>query len=290
MKWILRFILIIFVILIIVGTITFLNGKKMYEDALSEISLEDKVNQIRSDSDFIKFDNLPKHYVNAVISVEDNRYIEHGAIDIIAIGRAIWTNLTNFELREGGSTITQQVAKNLYFIEESDAATRKIAEILIAFDLEKNYTKGEIFELYVNTIYFGEGYYGIKEACNGYLNIEPSEMTLYDCTMMAGIPNAPSVYAPTVNPDLTRLRQKKVISDMVEHGYLTQTEADKIFRKPGLLLLRGHIFPMSDNQNGYSFLLKNFHSLRDMYVHRFRPKENGLQQNLRMLSPYLYKQ
>lgn len=229
MKLIKRLIFLIIIVVIIVGSIIVLNGKKMYEDAISEISLSDKVEQIRADSNFVKFDDLPKHYINAVIAVEDNRYTEHGAIDIIAIGRAIWTNITNFELREGGSTITQQVAKNLFFISESDAATRKVAEIFVAFDLEKNYSKGEIFELYVNTIYFGDGYYGIKEACNGYLNIEPSEMTLYDCTMMAGIPNAPSVYAPTVNPELTRSRQKKVISDMVEHGYLSQGEVDKLF-------------------------------------------------------------
>ena len=100
-----------------------------------------------------------------------------------------------------------------------------------AVDLEKNYSKDGILELYINTIYFGDGYYGIKEACNGYLNIDPSEMTLYDCTMMAGIPNAPSVYSPSVNPDLTKSRQKKVIADMVSYGYLSQEEADKILTK-----------------------------------------------------------
>ena len=86
----------------------------------------------------------------------------------------------------------------------------------------------EIFTLYVNSAYFGDGYYGIKEACNGYLDKEPQNMTLYESTMMAGIPNAPSVYAPTVNPDLTRKRQEKVIYSMVEYGYLTQEEADNI--------------------------------------------------------------
>ncbi len=228
MKLIKRLIFLIIIVVIIVGTILILNGKKMYEDAISEISLTDKVEKVRNDSNFVKLEDLPKHYINAIIAVEDNRYYEHGAIDIIAIGRAIWTNITNFELREGGSTITQQVAKNLFFIYESDAVTRKVAEIFAAFDLEKNYSKGDILELYVNTIYFGDGYYGIKEACHGYLDIEPSEMTLYDCTMMAGIPNAPSVYAPTANPELTRSRQRKVISDMVEHGYLSQEQANNI--------------------------------------------------------------
>ena len=82
--------------------------------------------------------------------------------------------------------------------------------------------------MYVNTIYFGDGYYGIEEACQGYLNKSASEMTLADCTMMAGIPNAPGVYAPTANPDLTRSRQEKVISSMVENGYLPEEDANKL--------------------------------------------------------------
>lgn len=202
----------------------------MYDEVISQTSLSDTVNKVRNDKNYVKLEDLPKDYINAIIAVEDHRYREHGAIDIIAIGRALWTNVSHFELREGGSTITQQVAKNLFFINERDVATRKIAEVFAAFDLEKNYSKDDILELYVNTIYFGDGYYGIKEACNGYLDIEPSKMTLYDCTMMAGIPNAPSVYAPTANPELTRSRQKKVVSDMVEYGYLSQEEADKLLK------------------------------------------------------------
>jgi len=228
MKLVKRLILILIVVIIVVGSIFILNGKKMYEDVVRKTSLNDTVEKIQNDSNYVKIEDLPQDYINAVIAVEDHRYRNHGAIDMIAIGRAIWTNISHFELREGGSTITQQVAKNLFFITENDAATRKIAEIFAAIDLEKNYSKDDILELYVNTIYFGDGYYGIKEACHGYLNIEPSKMTLYDCTMMAGIPNAPSVYAPTANPELTRSRQKKVISDMVEYGYLSQEDADKL--------------------------------------------------------------
>lgn len=230
MKLIKRIIILLIVVIIIVGSVFILNGKKMYDEAILQTSLSDTVNKVRNDKNYVKLKDLPEDYVNAIIAVEDHRYREHGAIDIIAIGRALWTNISHFELKEGGSTITQQVAKNLFFISEHDVATRKIAEIFAAFDLEKNYSKDDILELYVNTIYFGDGYYGIKEACNGYLDIEPSKMTLYDCTMMAGIPNAPSVYAPTANPELTRSRQKKVISDMVEYGYLSQEQADKLLK------------------------------------------------------------
>ena len=132
---------------------------------------------------------------------------------------------------EGGSTITQQVAKNLYFIgTDTNSMYRKIAEIFMAYDLEKNYQKDEILEFYVNTIYFGDGYYGIEEACQGYLKKTSKDMTLYEATMMAGIPNAPSVYAPTANMNLTLSRQKKVISTMVENEYLTQEQADELVK------------------------------------------------------------
>lgn len=230
MKFIKKLIFLLLIAIIIIFSVVALNGKKMYDEKISKTSLQDTIAKIESNKNYVKLEDLPDDYKNAVIAVEDHRFKKHGAIDLIAIGRAIWINVTNFELREGGSTITQQVAKNIFFISEDDALTRKSAEIFAAFDLEKNYSKDKILELYVNTIYFGDGYYGIKEACNGYLNIEPSQMTLYDCTMMAGIPNAPSVYNPSANPKLTRSRQKKVISDMVEYGYLTQDQADKLLK------------------------------------------------------------
>ena len=200
----------------------------MYNDALDGRTLSEVVSEIESDPNYIKYDDLPQNYINAVIAVEDHRYRDHGAIDFIAIGRAIYINITNFELREGGSTITQQVAKNIFYIEETNPVTRKIAEIITAFDLEKNFSKDKILELYVNTIYFGDGYYGIEEACQRYLGKSTTEMTLEDCTMMAGIPNAPSVYAPTVNPDLTRSRQEKVISEMNNNGYLSEEDTQTL--------------------------------------------------------------
>ena len=221
-------ILIILAIVIITGTILFICGSNMYEEALNRSTLEQVIEKEKLNPNYITYDELPQNYINAVIAVEDHRFREHGAIDLIAIGRAIYVNVTNFELREGGSTITQQVAKNIFYITEDQPVIRKIAEIITAFDLENTYTKNEILELYANTIYFGDGYYGIEEACQGYLGKNASEMTLADATMMAGIPNAPSVYAPTVNPDLTRSRQEKVISDMVENGYLSQTDSESL--------------------------------------------------------------
>lgn len=197
-------------------------GNNMYKSTLNNNSLEEVISEIQSSPKYIKYEDLPQNYINAVIAVEDHRFKAHGAIDFIAIGRAIYINITNFKLLEGGSTITQQVAKNIFYMNEDNPIIRKSAEIITSFDLENNYDKNEILELYVNTIYFGDGYYGIEEACNGYLDKSVTDMSLEDCTMLAGVPNAPSVYAPTVNPHLTKIRQEKVISSMVEYGYLSE--------------------------------------------------------------------
>ena len=106
--------------------------------------------------------------------------------------------------------------------------TRKIAEIFMAIEIEKNCSKEEIFEMYVNTSYFGDGYYYVKDASEGYFDKAPSEMNLYECTLLAGIPNAPSVYAPTKNPELARQRQGQVVRKMLEQNYLTKEEAGQI--------------------------------------------------------------
>lgn len=228
MKFVRRLLLFILVIIVLVSSFIIFNGYNMYKNAISEVSLDKKVSNIRNDVNFVKIEDVPKYYEEAIIAVEDHRFKEHGAIDIISIGRALVSNIQAKELNEGGSTITQQVAKNLYFITEKNFVYRKIAEIFLAFDLENNYSKDEILELYFNTIYFGEGYYGVKEASKGYYKKEPKDLSLYEASMLAGIPNAPSVYAPSVNPELAKSRQGKVIRSMVEYGYLSQEEADKL--------------------------------------------------------------
>ena len=230
MKIFKKILLFLFLFIVLVTIILGLYFYSLYCKAIDKEPLVSKIDEIQSDENYVKFEDLPEDYLNAVVSVEDRRFYDHGAIDFISIARAIYVNVTNFDLREGGSTITQQLAKNIYFI-EMDPFSRKLAEIFMAFAIEDNYSKDEILELYVNTSYFGDGYYGIKEACNGYLNKEPSEMDLNECTMMAGIPNAPSVYAPTKNPDLTKSRQGHVLETMVENGYISQEEADKIINK-----------------------------------------------------------
>lgn len=222
-------VIIIFIIAVLVVGIRFgLGGYNYYNNAVSKISLSDKVKQVQSSEDFVKYDDLPKDLIDATVAVEDHRFWDHGSVDIISIGRAIFSNIKAGEPKEGGSTITQQVAKNLYFMSDKYNRDRKIAELIMSHHLEKNYSKEQIFELYVNTIYYGNGYYGIKAAANGYFNKEPKDLSLSECTLLAGVPNAPSVYAPTVNMDLCKNRQLKVIRSMVKYNYLKQEEADNI--------------------------------------------------------------
>ena len=140
------------------------NGYNMYKDAIDNMSIEDKVAEIKSKEYYTEFSELPQMYVNAVISVEDKRFYKHHGIDVLAIGRAFINDIKAMEFVEGGSTITQQLAKNMYFTQEK-IVERKIAEVFMAWQIENKYSKEEIFELYVNTIYFGDGNGTVKDAC-----------------------------------------------------------------------------------------------------------------------------
>ena len=221
-------IFIILIVLLLISLITY-KGYTLYKQALDKISVEDRVAEIKSQKNYTKIEDMPKFYLDAVIAVEDHRFYKHGAIDMISIGRAIWTNVKSFELKEGGSTITQQLAKNIYFTQEK-TALRKISEIFMAFEIEKHCDKDEILELYLNTSYFGDGYYCVKNAANGYFDKEPIDMDKYESSLLAGIPNAPSIYAPTKNPVLAKQRQRQVLEKMVKYNYITEDEKNEIIK------------------------------------------------------------
>ena len=232
MKIIRNILITVVLIGIVVGGIFVKNGYDMYKNALEKIPLEVKISSIKEKTMYAKIDEIPQIYKDAVISVEDHRFYKHNGVDIIAIGRAFINDIKAIDFVEGGSTITQQLAKNIYFTQEKKI-TRKIAEVFMAFEIEKEYDKDQILELYLNTSYFGDGYYTVKEACKGYFYKELNEMTDYECILLEGIPNAPSVYAPTKNPELAIQRQKQVMNKMVEYEYLTQEEANKILEQNG---------------------------------------------------------
>ena len=227
MKKFKKILLVLILIILSILAIYIGQGYKMYKNALDDKPLEEMVQEIRSQESYTKISNIPDIYKDAVIAVEDHRYYDHKGIDIIAIGRALLNDIRARELIEGGSTITQQLAKNMYFTQDK-TLTRKIAEVFMAKKIENNYNKEEILELYVNYIYYGSGYYDIKSASLGYFDKEPQDLTEGESIMLAGIPNAPSVYNPKVSPKLARERQKQVIDKMIKYGKLSEGKADEI--------------------------------------------------------------
>ena len=171
LKFIKRIIIVIILVILFAGTILTYKGYQIYKEALNKISVIDKVVEIKKEKNYAELKDLPEFYLDAVIAVEDRRFYSHGAIDPIAITRAVFVNVKSLELKEGGSTITQQLAKNIYFTQEK-SALRKVAEMFMAHEIEKNCDKDTILELYLNTSYFGDGYYCVKEACKGYDRVE----------------------------------------------------------------------------------------------------------------------
>lgn len=221
--------IIIILILFVLGSSIYLvrGGYKMYKDALKNEPLDDVIYKIKSKDNYTKITDMSKMYLKAVISVEDHRFYKHKGIDLIAVSRALISDIKEMKYVEGGSTITEQLAKNIYFSQDKNLK-RKVAEVFMARHIEKNYSKNEILELYLNSMYFGSGYYTVKEASNGYFNKEPSDMNDYESVMLAGIPNAPSIYNPNVSMSLTKKRQKQVLMKMIKYKTLDKKEAEVI--------------------------------------------------------------
>ena len=224
-------ILLVIVICLVFVSIYVVKGYNMYREAIDNKSISQMVEEIQSDKSFSRVEELPRIYIDAVVSVEDHRFYSHNGIDFIAIGRAVVHDIQSRDFVEGGSTITQQLAKNVYFSQEKKIE-RKIAEVFMAYKIEKELDKDDILELYLNTSYFGDGYYTIRDASIGYFGKEPINLTDAEAIMLAGIPNAPSVYAPTNNFELAKQRQRQVMNKMVEYKYLTEEERDRLLEQP----------------------------------------------------------
>lgn len=230
MKIIKKIIQIVLLFVIISIAILIYKGYTIYKNALENVSVADKVTEIQSKENYTKLDDMSEFYLDAVIAVEDRRFYNHGAIDPIAIGRAIFVNIKSLELKEGGSTITQQLAKNVYFTQEK-SALRKIAEMFMACEIESKCNKDTVLELYLNTSYFGNGYYCVYDASKGYFGKEPKDMNRNEASMLAGIPNAPSAYAPNKHLDLALQRQEQVLDKMVKYKFINEDDKKAILQE-----------------------------------------------------------
>ncbi len=173
----------------------------------------------------VEMKDLPPHVAQAFMAIEDRRFYSHWGVDPRGFARALWSNISGSGMTQGGSTITQQLAK-FTFLTPERSLTRKAREMLIAFWLEARLSKDEIFQRYLSNAYFGDNVYGIRAASLHYFYRKPERLTLSQAAMLAGLVQAPSRLAPTKNPKLAEKRAKLVLKAMVAAGYLTQAEAD----------------------------------------------------------------
>lgn len=179
----------------------------------------------------IDINQVPPTLQNAFISAEDNRFYQHMGIDPIGIGRAFVANILHRGISQGGSTITQQLAKNA-FLSQKQTLRRKVQEAMLAIELERKYSKKEILEMYMNEIYFGQGSYGIQTAAKTYFNKNVNELSLKECAVLAGLPKSPNYYSPFNNPQVANDRANVILDQMQRYGYISAQECHQAQQEP----------------------------------------------------------
>ena len=179
----------------------------------------------------VSIHNMSPYIQQAIIANEDSRFYNHSGIDPMGIIRAVWVNLRANSLVEGGSTLTQQLAKNMFLTQER-TFTRKIKELVLAIIIEQKFSKQEILQAYLNQVYFGEGAYGVETGSQVYFGKHASELTLAESALLAGLPRGPSLYSPYVDIKAAQERRLTVLSGMVKQGYITQQQANEANATP----------------------------------------------------------
>ncbi|MDR2158202.1 MAG: PBP1A family penicillin-binding protein [Holosporaceae bacterium] len=193
----------------------------------------------------VKVDQLPKYVGNAVIAIEDRRFHQHCGVDLLGIARAMWTNIVNRRIVQGGSTLTQQLAKNL-FLSQSKALKRKIQELILALWLERKFSKKQILSIYLNRVYFGGGAYGIDAAAYRFFGKKATQLTLYEAAKLAGVLKSPAAYSPFYNADKSDDRTALVLASMAESGYISENDMkEALLEKERLSRLS---IPMDENR------------------------------------------
>lgn len=227
---------IIFVTLTIVVTVTELPEPQIPEALLEFIAIHNEnpsPSPLPFSTDWIllTYDEIPDTLKKAVVAVEDKRFYSHNGIELVSIMRALFTNLRAGEVVEGGSTITQQLAKNLFLTPER-TVERKLKEAVYSLKLEMRCSKEEILEMYLNVIYFGHGTYGCEMASMFYFGKSAKDLDLAEAALLAGIIKGPEIYSPYHNLDLADKRRTLVLDLMVQQGYIDQHLADQAKSEP----------------------------------------------------------
>ncbi len=189
---------------------------------------------------YAPYEEVPDDLIHAVLAAEDRRFFTHGGLDYRGLARAAYANYRAGTVSQGGSTITQQVAKG--FLNDDQTLTRKIREAILSVRIETNLSKEDILEIYLNKIFLGHGAYGVASASSRYFGKELDELTLAECALIAGLARAPSRYSPVSSPERARARRAVVLQDMVEAGYIDAAQRDAAGDEPITLVHKPDVF------------------------------------------------
>lgn len=227
MKYLKRLIVImLFISIVFVGRIAVI-GYINYSQVVYEIGLEETIESIQNREDFISIKDVTDTFLDATVSVEDKRFYEHHGIDHISIARAMVVNLQAKSFKTGGSTITQQLAKNL-FLTFDKTLERKATEYFLAKKIESLYSKNEILSLYINVINYGDNCIGISNATEHYYNKTPLELEENESVLLAGLPQSPSNYSLTKNYSKAIIRSERVINAMINNDVINISKGQEI--------------------------------------------------------------
>ena len=209
-----------FMVLLVLGFIE-------YRSVIREMPIQDKVASIMQKDDYVPIDEISDYLKVATISTEDKRFYKHQGVDLIADGRILYVFITSGQISGGGSTITQQLAKNMYFSFQP-SIIRKVAEFFVTKDLERLYDKDTLLELYLNIINYGDNNIGIASASMNYFHVEPADLSFDQATLLAGIPQSPANYQLSNHEDQARLRQQAVLATIEDNGYYDDDELARL--------------------------------------------------------------
>lgn len=183
-------------------------------------------NVYEENREVVPIGDMPKDLQNATVAIEDERFYKHPGVDLQGIARAFYQNLKRGHLAQGGSTLTQQLARNIYLSREK-SFSRKLKEILLALELERNFSKEQILELYMNQVYYGSGAYGVQTAARVYFDKDVKDLTLAESALLAGLPQKPSSYSPYEDMEAAVKRRNIVLTTMAHLGYITPDQRDE---------------------------------------------------------------
>lgn len=230
-KNIIKIILIILILICLLACFLLYKGHENYIVLTKDRPISEMRNEIMNNTDNYVLSNKISYAVkNSIVAIEDHRFYTNKGVDLISVIRALVSTFI-YNNPQGGSTITMQLSKNYYYEDMSANIIRKFSEVYFAYDIEAHYSKDEILEMYLNLIYYGDGYIGIYDACNGYFDRSPLMMDYGRATLLAGIINAPSVYQLSTGGTKALQRQTRVINALYTYNFIDKAERDTLLNE-----------------------------------------------------------